>query len=121
MRPSFILVAGVAAITLAACSSSSRRYYSASTARTAPVILFATGPIYSACVQSDRKQANRAHCGCVQAVANQSLMPDEQRRGAGFFKDPHQAQEVRTSSRSGDERFWLRWKAYGDSAAQICR
>ncbi|MFL4468834.1 hypothetical protein ACERZ8_02710 [Tateyamaria armeniaca] len=120
MRPTLILITGVAAIALTACSSGSGRYSSAAAPR-APVSLFATGPIYSACLQSDRKQANRAQCGCVQAVANQSLAADDQRRGAGFFKNPHQAQEVRTSNRAIDERFWLRWKAFGDSAAQICR
>ena len=120
MRPTLILTTGVAAIVLTACSSGSGRYSSASAPR-APVTMFATGPIYSACMASDRSQASRAQCGCVQAVANQSLAADDQRRGAGFFKNPHLAQEVRTSDRAMDERFWLRWKAFGDSAAQICR
>lgn len=82
--------------------------------------MFATGPIYSACKSGGRKQATRARCGCVQAVANISLSPDDQRRGAGFFKDPHRAQEVRQSNVRRDERFWIRWKAYSDEAARIC-
>jgi len=122
MKVSTIAVATLAAVVLAACTGSGSRYSSASAVgvRTPPAVMFATGPIYSACAQSDRKQASRAQCGCVQAVANQSLRPDDQRRGAAFFKDPGQAQEVRTSSRAIDERFWLRWKAFGDRAAQVC-
>jgi len=119
MKLSTIAVAAGAVMVLAACSSGSS--YSSANATRAPVSLFATGPIYSACLQSGRKQANRSQCGCVQAVANQSLMADDQRRGAGFFNNPGRAQEVRTSGRSMDERFWLRWKAFGDSATQICR
>lgn len=119
MKPSTILVAGIAALAVSACSSG-RTPHASATATRAPAVLFATGPIYSACIGSGRTQASRAQCGCVQAVANQSLMPDEQRRGARFFGNPHEAQEVRTSDRSIDERFWLRWKAYGDTAAQVC-
>lgn len=119
MKPSSILIAGVAAIALSACSSGGSRYSSASTPRGAAA-QFATGPIFSACMQAGRKQSSRERCGCVQAVANQSLQTDDQRRGAGFFKDPHQAQVVRTSDRAIDERFWLRWKAFGDTAARIC-
>lgn len=119
MKLSTCLIAACAAMTLAACSSSGRA--PASGGSSAPVALFATGPIYNACLSSDRRQASRAQCGCVQAVANQNLDANDQRRGAAFFKNPHRAQEVRTSNRSMDERFWLRWKAYGDAAAQICR
>lgn len=115
-----ILVAGIAALALSACSSARSPYASANATR-APAVLFATGPIYSACLSAGRKQASRARCGCVQAVANQSLQPDDQRRGAKFFSRPHEAQEVRTSNRGIDERFWLRWKAYGDRAARLCR
>ncbi len=119
MKVSSIILAVVAALALAACSSSNGRYSSASAVRT-PVSLFATGPMFSACMQSGRKQANRARCGCVQAVANQSLGADDQRRGVSFFKDPHLAQVVRTSDRATDERFWTRWRAFGDTAARIC-
>ena len=120
MKPSTILIAAVSAIALTACSGNGTRYSSANAARSPAAVMFATGPIYNACLQSDRKQASRARCGCVQAVANQSLVSNDQRRGAGFFSDPHSAQEVRTSDRTIDERFWLRWKAFGDSAAQLC-
>ena len=117
MKPSTFLIAGVAALALTACSST--RSSGPSAGRGAPV-QFATGPIYSACRAAGRKQASRERCGCVQAVANQSLIEAEQRRGAGFFKDPHEAQEVRQSDRAKDERFWLRWRAYTDAAEQIC-
>lgn len=118
MKFSTISSAVIAATVLAACSTSSPRTYSAARV---PAAQFATGPIYSACLQAGRKQASRERCGCVQAVADQSLISNDQRRGAAFFKNPHQAQEVRTSDRTMDERFWLRWKAFGDAAAQICR
>jgi hypothetical protein len=120
MKPSTIFFAAVSAMALGACSGNGTRYSSSNAVRSSPTVMLATGPIYTACIQSDRRQASRARCGCVQAVANQSLLPTDQRRGASFFGDPHTAQEVRTSDRAIDERFWLRWKAYGDSAAQIC-
>lgn len=120
MKVSTIAVTTLAAVVLAACTGGGSRYSSANAVRVQPAVLFATGPIYSACAQSGRKQASRAQCGCVQAVADQSLRPDDQRRGAAFFKDPGEAQEVRTSGRASDERFWLRWKAFGDRAAQVC-
>ncbi|MEO9683849.1 MAG: hypothetical protein ABJF86_17855 [Tateyamaria sp.] len=118
MKLSLITVATVAAFTLAACSSGNRN--AVTSAARAPISQFATGPIFQGCVQSDRKQANRSRCGCVQSVANQSLSAGEQRRGAAFFKNPHQAQVTRTSDRPADERFWLRWKAFGDQAARVC-
>jgi len=119
MNPTKSLIAVFCAVALAACSSSGSRS-SAVNPTIAPAVMFATGPIYSACRDAGRKQASRAQCGCVQAVANQSLDSSDQRRGAGFFSDPQEAQDVRTSDRAIDERFWLRWKAYGDRAAQIC-
>ena len=117
MKPTTILVAGIAALALAGCSSGGSQY---SSARAAPAVLFATGPIYSACRGGGRDQASRARCGCVQAVANQSLGSEEQRRGAGFFDDPHRAQEVRQSDRSSDERFWRKWRDFGNEATRLC-
>ncbi|MEQ3711687.1 MAG: hypothetical protein ABNH38_10765 [Tateyamaria sp.] len=119
MNQNTCLIAAICAIALVGCSTSGSRS-SAVNPTIAPAVMFSTGPIYSACRKADRKQASRSQCGCVQAVANQSLDPSDQRRGAGFFTDPQKAQDVRTSERSIDERFWLRWKAYGDKAAQIC-
>ena len=119
MKISTIAISALAALTLAACSSGNRN--AVTSAASAPLAQFSTGPIFVGCLQADRKRANRSHCGCVQSVANQSLSASEQRRGAKFFKNPHQAQVVRTSDLPSDERFWLRWKAFGDSAARICR
>lgn len=85
-----------------------------------PKVLFASGPIASACRAAGRKEASRARCGCVQAVANRSLSASEQRRGAAFFNDPHKAQVTRQSDNPANEVFWKKWKAYGSEAAQLC-
>ncbi len=113
---------------LAACGGGGTRYssYNAQSARAPTGLgqpapnLFASGPIANACEASGRKQADRARCGCVQAVADASLSSSDQRRAVGFFSDPHSAQEMRTSSSSSDEAFWKRWKEFGDRAGQIC-
>lgn len=86
----------------------------------APSVQFASGPIQQACQAGGRKAAGRARCGCVQAVANQSLSAADQRRGARYFKDPHALQEVRQSDVASNERFWLAWKAFGQEAAAAC-
>ncbi|WP_147107446.1 hypothetical protein [Tateyamaria sp. syn59] len=118
MKLSITILAGAAMLGLSACGGGSS--YSSTRAVPGNAVLFATGPIYSACRSGGRSQASRARCGCVQAVANQSLRGDEQRRGAGFFSNPQLAQEVRQSDRPADERFWTRWKTYSDSAARQC-
>ncbi|MCR8827628.1 hypothetical protein [Pseudosulfitobacter koreensis] len=118
---------------LAACGGGGTRYssynaagYQSAGVRVSPGLgqpapnLFATGPIANACQASGRKQADKARCGCVQAVADMSLSSSDQRRAVGFFSDPHSAQEMRTSSSSSDEAYWLRWKAFGDQAGQLC-
>ena len=88
----------------------------------APVALpFATGPIFRACQAEGRKPASRARCGCVQAVADQSLSGRDQSRGAKFFANPGPLQEVRQSDNAGNERFWLAWKAFGQDAAAQCK
>lgn len=81
----------------------------------------ASGPISDACLASDRKARSPALCGCIQAVANQTLSRAEQRRAIGFYRDPHSAQEVRTSTRPADQRFWTAYKAYAERAEQVCR
>lgn len=80
----------------------------------------ASGPISDTCLASDRKARSPALCGCIQAVANQTLSGAEQRRAIGFYRDPHDAQEVRTSQRPTDQRFWAAYKAYADRAERIC-
>ncbi|MEP3783866.1 hypothetical protein [Ascidiaceihabitans sp.] len=86
----------------------------------APAVLFASGPIAQACRAGGRKQASRARCGCVQAVANQSLSASDQRKGAAFFNNPQSAQDTRQSDNAANERFWKRWKAFGNDAARLC-
>lgn len=77
------------------------------------------GPIDSACLKSGRN-ANRALCGCIQQVADQTLSRTDQRKAAKFFKDPHKAQEVRQSDRASDEAFWRRYKNFGATAEAYC-
>lgn len=81
----------------------------------------AFGPISQACLGSDRKARSRALCGCIQAVANQTLSGAQQNRAVAFYGDPHLAQQIRQSDRASDERFWESYKAYGERAEQICR
>jgi len=85
-------------------------------------VRYATGPIKTAGEAAGRKQASRAKCGCVQAVADMELSAADQRRGAGYFRDPHALQEVRQSSQSNasNGRFWAAWKAFGARAEALC-
>lgn len=101
----YLLIAGALA-SAAACGGGSRG---------------ATGDISRACVAADRRDASPALCGCVQQVANQSLSGADQARVVGFFVDPQLAQDTRQSDRVGDERFWVRYRAFTDLASQICR
>ncbi len=84
-----------------------------------PAAAFA-GPIERACLNSDRKAATRALCGCIQQVADVTLRSGDQRRAAAFFRDPDQAQKIRLSKRGGDDAFWLRYKAFGEQAEAYC-
>lgn len=90
---------------------------------TPPVVLGTSvmaGDIERACMRSDRP-ASRALCGCIQDAADLTLTTKDQRRAAGFFADPHQAQVVRQSSRRADEVFWDRYKQFGEAAESFCR
>ena len=86
---------------------------------TAPLAV--AGPIDSACVRSDRARGNAPLCGCIQQVANQTLSRSDQRRAASFFRDPHQAQEVRMSKSDADNAFWARYKRFASQAEAYCR
>lgn len=77
------------------------------------------GPIESACLQSDRG-AGRSLCGCIQQVADVTLDRRDQRTAARFFRDPHKAQEVRTSKDESDAAFWARYRQFGDAAQAQC-
>ena len=87
----------------------------------APVARFATGPIYSACRAAGRSGASRERCGCVQWVADRHLDASQQRRGAAYFTDQHQLQEVRQSDDRSNAEFWTAWRAFGASAGDLCR
>ena len=77
------------------------------------------GAIDKACQKSERP-GNRALCGCIQQVADMTLSGNDQRRAAGFFKEPDKAQQVRQSDHSSDESFWLRYKAFAETAEALC-
>lgn len=80
----------------------------------------AAGPISTACLQSDRKARSTALCGCIQAVANDTLTGSDQRRAIDFYADPHSAQEIRQSDRARDENFWRRYTDYAMKSERIC-
>ena len=101
----YFLILGAFA-TVAACGGGSRG---------------ASGDISKACLEADRRAASPELCSCVQQVANQSLSNGDQARAAVFFSEPQLAQETRQSDNSSDERFWLRYRAFTDLAAQICQ
>lgn len=75
--------------------------------------------IRRACLTSERS-INPRLCTCIQQAANRTLTSRDQRRAAGFFKDPDEAEKVRMSKRRGDEAFWQRYKAFGAFAASAC-
>jgi hypothetical protein len=82
--------------------------------------LYASGPIASACRAAGRKEASRARCGCVQAVANRSLSSSEQLRGMPFFNNPQRVQDLRKSDTASNKRFWRKWKEFGTQASRMC-
>lgn len=81
----------------------------------------AASTIERACVKSDRRAASKPLCGCIQDVADMTLSRGDQKRAAEFFKEPHKAQVIRQSSRSSDEKFWLRYKEFGQNARTFCK
>jgi hypothetical protein len=80
----------------------------------------ASGPISQACLASDRKARSRTLCGCIQAAANQTLTPSQQRRAVAFYVNPQLAQDIRQSDNAGDERFWTAYRTYGERAERLC-
>ncbi len=78
------------------------------------------GTIERACLNSDRRGADRAVCGCIQQVADMTLRDGDQRRAAKFFSDPDRAQEVRASDRDADNAFWDRYKNFSTTAEAYC-
>lgn len=78
------------------------------------------GPIENACNRSNRKQASRQLCGCIQQVADQVLRRSDQSRAASFFKNPDKAHKVWMSKSKSDDAFWDRYKAFGAQAEAVC-
>jgi hypothetical protein len=116
MRTAALLLACAA---LAACGGAPNRV-SVERAVATPSA-YATGPIQTACLRADRKAASRQLCGCVQAVANQSLSASDRSLAASFYADPHRAQEIRQSDNARHEVFWEKYKAYAARAERVCR
>lgn len=78
------------------------------------------GPVENACNRSDRDGASRQLCRCIDSVARQTLTYGEQRRAAGFFVNPDEAQRVRMSPTDADNVFWSRYRAFGVAAQRNC-
>ena len=81
----------------------------------------ASGPISDACLSSGRKARSPALCGCVQAVANDTLSRADQRRAVGFYRDLQSAQDTRQSRRARDQSFWTAYTAYAERAERVCK
>lgn len=96
----------------------------AATAAAFAVSFFASithaGPIESACNRSDRHEANRALCNCIQQAADVTLTGTDQRRAAKFFADPDEAQAVFLSKTDRDDMFWERYRNFGTTAEAYC-
>lgn len=75
--------------------------------------------IERACLNSDRNPGGSL-CGCIQKIADVKLSSADQRLAAKFFKDPHLAQETRQSDNAAKERFWKRYRDFGETAEQTC-
>ena len=71
-------------------------------------------------VVPDRKARSAERCGCIQAVANDTLSASDQRLAVSFYGDPHKAQEIRQSDNAAHERFWQSYKDYAEAAAAVC-
>jgi len=76
--------------------------------------------IRKACLKAGRDGATTQLCTCIQSVADLSLKRKDQRKAAGFFKDPHRAQVVRQSDNPRNAAFWQRYKAFGLEAEETC-
>ncbi len=75
--------------------------------------------IRRACMGSDRASSAQL-CHCIQSAADRTLSRKDQKLAASFFKDPDRAQEIRMSDRQSHERFWERYKAFGEFASALC-
>jgi hypothetical protein len=110
-------------LVLAGCGGSNRFENSGRSNARAPAPVYsptASGPLKNACLASNRKARSSQLCGCIQAVADQSLSRSDQLRAAKFYDDPQAAQDTRQSSRASDERFWDTYSDYSKQAARVC-
>jgi hypothetical protein len=78
------------------------------------------GPIEQACLRSDRQAVSLAACSCIQGVAEFTLEDRDQRKVAGFFKDPERAEKARAADGRADEAFWERYESFGSQAELYC-
>ena len=76
-------------------------------------------PILQACMTAPQAGSVQL-CACIQAAADQTLTPRDQRLAAEFFSDPDMAQEIRQSDRRSHEVFWKRYRAFGETAEAYC-
>lgn len=111
-----LIIACGAVLVLSACGGGKSRDVTVSTISN----IYSTGPIQQACLQSDRRSADRGLCGCVQAAADSTLSRRDQNRAVKFFADPHHAQEVRQSDDTNDEAYWQRYKRFVSVAERAC-
>lgn len=86
----------------------------------APAAVATAGPIDQACLRSDRASVNLAACSCIQGVADFTLEASDQRKVAGFFKDPERAEKARAADGKADEAFWTRYESFGSQAELYC-
>ncbi len=113
------LIVGLVLV-LAGCGGSNRHENKGRGTRAPVYMPNASGPLKNACLASDRKVRSSQLCGCIQAVANQSLSSSDQSRAAKFYGNPQLAQDARQSSRASDERFWEAYSDYGKRATRTC-
>ncbi|KUJ78737.1 hypothetical protein [Ruegeria profundi] len=76
--------------------------------------------IKRACLASDRAEATRDRCNCIQRVADQALTRSDQKTISKWFQDPHQAQELKMSRTARDDALWDRYQNFGQMAQAIC-
>ena len=75
--------------------------------------------IQQACLAAGRT-TDPVVCACIQAAANRTLTARDQKRAASFFADPSLAQDIRRSDRRRHERFWERYRSFGETAETYC-
>ena len=81
---------------------------------------FATGVIGNACLIHGKRNASRARCGCIQAAADMTLTPVQQKQAIGFFRDPEQLEKIKRSDSPGNEKFWRTWETFTTTAEELC-